>query len=101
MTAMLIAQTHASADVSLQENYGLELLLDLKGCNPDQMGRDRIATYFEELCRKIDMRRHGEPVFWEDWSGTPHLHGTSAIQFIETSNVVCHALPLLKAVYVN
>lgn len=45
------------------------------------------------------MKRHGEPLFWEDHSGIPHLHGVSAERFIETSSVVCH--PLLKAVYVN
>ena len=47
------------------------------------------------------MKRHGDPVFWEDHSDIPHLRGVSGFQFIETSNVVCHLLPLLKAVYLN
>lgn len=47
------------------------------------------------------MVRHGEPLFWEDRSGIPHLHATSAIQFIQTSNVVAHPLPMLNAVYLN
>ncbi len=47
------------------------------------------------------MKRHGEPLFWEDDSDIPHLHRISAVQFIETSTIVCHPLPLLKAVYVN
>jgi S-adenosylmethionine/arginine decarboxylase-like enzyme len=47
------------------------------------------------------MNRPGDPLFWEDGSNLPHLHGISAVQFIETSNIVCHALPLLKAVYLN
>lgn len=81
--------------------YGLELILDLKGCELTDLSQKKLKNFFAELCQKIDMERHGEPLFWEDWSGTPHLHGISAIQFIETSNVVCHALPLLKAVYIN
>jgi hypothetical protein len=38
--------------------YGLELLHDLKDCD------------------LIGMKRHGNPVFWEDHSGIPHLHRT-------------------------
>jgi S-adenosylmethionine/arginine decarboxylase-like enzyme len=90
-----------ATELATPPTYGLELLLDLKGCDPERMGRERIEEYFVLICEQIDMKRHGAPLFWEDFSGTPHLHGTSAIQFIETSNIVCHALPLLKAVYIN
>ncbi len=81
--------------------YGLELLLDLKGCDLSDLSRERLTDYFVRLCELIQMTRHGEPLFWEDHSGLPHLQGISAVQFIETSNVVCHALPLLQAVYLN
>lgn len=81
--------------------YGLELLLDLKGCDLLDLSREKLTEYFIELCELIQMKRHGEPIFWEDHSGIPHLRGLSAFQFIETSNVVCHALPLLQAVYIN
>jgi hypothetical protein len=83
------------------EPYGLELVLDLKGCDLADLSPARLEDYFIRLCDLIAMKRHGEPVFWEDHSGLPHLHGLSAFQFIETSNVVCHALPLLGAVYLN
>jgi hypothetical protein len=73
--------------------YGLEILLDLKGCDLSDLSRERLTDYFVRLCELIQMTRHGEPVFWEDHSGQPHLQGISALQFIETSNVVCHALP--------
>ena len=81
--------------------YGLELILDLKGCDLSDLSREKLADYFIRLCDLIRMQRHGDPVFWEDQSGIPHLHGISAVQFIETSNLVCHALPRLKAVYLN
>jgi S-adenosylmethionine decarboxylase len=81
--------------------YGIELLLDLKGCDLSDLSPKKLEDYIARLCDLIRMKRHGEPLFWEDNSGIPHLHGVSAIQFIETSNVVCHPLPMLKAVYVN
>ena len=81
--------------------YGIELLLDLKGCDLSDLSQQKLTDYFVQLCDLIGMVRHGEPVFWEDHSGIPHLTGTSAIQFIQTSNVVAHPLPLLRAVYLN
>jgi S-adenosylmethionine/arginine decarboxylase-like enzyme len=47
------------------------------------------------------MKRHGAPQFWKDYSDLPHLHGISCFQFIETSNIVVHALTLKDAVYIN
>jgi S-adenosylmethionine/arginine decarboxylase-like enzyme len=82
-------------------NYGLELIIDLKGCDLTGLTQKLLSRFFIELCDRICMTRHGDPIFWEDWSDIPHLHGVSAIQFIETSNVVCHALPMLRAVYLN
>jgi S-adenosylmethionine/arginine decarboxylase-like enzyme len=46
--------------------------------------------------------------FWDDLDTPdeeketePHLVGTSAIQFIKTSNITVHTLDLLKRVYLN
>lgn len=87
--------------IGFKGNYGLEMIADLKGCDLADLTRSRLTVFFRELCDRIQMKRHGDPMFWEDWSGVPHLHGISAIQFVETSNIVCHALPLLRAVYLN
>ena len=59
------------------------------------------------ICEAIDMERE-DLHFW-DYDGVPkdelpseaHLLGTSAVQFITTSNIVIHTLDLLKAVYIN
>lgn len=82
-------------------NYGLELIVDLKACDLSDLSEEKMGRFFVELCDRVNMVRHGVPLFWEDSSDIPHLNGISGIQFIETSNVVCHALPLLKAVYLN
>jgi|SRR3989338_690501 len=82
--------------------YGKELIVDLHGCDLEGLvNKEKLTEFFVTLCDKIDMKRHGEPLFWEDDSDIPHLHGVSAMQFIETSTIVCHPLPMLHSVYVN
>jgi S-adenosylmethionine decarboxylase len=81
--------------------YGLELVIDLHGCDLSDLTREKLGKFFVELCDLIKMKRHGDPIFWEDTSDIPHLKGVSGFQFIETSNVVCHPLPMLNAVYLN
>ncbi len=88
------------------DNYGKELILDLHNCNPDLFNEKDITRFFIELCDLIGMKR--EPLhFWvyedpeEKAKAPPHLKGTSAVQFISTSNVTIHTLDDLKAVYLN
>ncbi|MCA9363584.1 S-adenosylmethionine decarboxylase [Candidatus Kaiserbacteria bacterium] len=87
--------------------YGIELVMDLHNCDPDTFTREKIGQYFVELCDLIDMQR-ADLHWWDDLDlpdeereTEPHLKGTSAIQFITTSNITIHTLDLLKAVYVN
>ena len=49
-----------------------------------------------------------EVYFWDDYGipakgkqTLPHTKGTSAVQFILTSNITIHTLDLLRAAYVN
>ena len=83
------------------KRYGMELILDLHGCNVKTFTKENISRFFVELCDLIDMKRHGDPMFWYDDSNIVHLKGTSAVQFIETSDVVIHCLDILEAVYLN
>ena len=60
-----------------------------------------------ELCNLIDMQRE-DLYFWDELY-TPkkdrfteeHLIGTSAIQFITTSNITIHTLDVMQRVYLN
>jgi len=89
------------------KNYGKELILDLHNCDPSTFTRKNIRNYFRKLCIIIDMERcklcwwddHGVPP--EEQQTEPHLKGTTAIQFISTSNITIHTLDLLKSVYLN
>ena len=88
-------------------SYGKELILDIHDCDASAFTRKNIKAYFRELCVLIDMKRcklcwwddHGIPP--EDQETEPHLKGTTAIQFIKTSNITIHTLDLLQNVYVN
>ncbi len=87
--------------------YGFELILDMHGCDVSTFNRDSLDGYFEKLCKAIDMQKC-ERYFWDDVDvpedekeTLPHTKGTSAVQFIITSNITIHTLDLLKAVYIN
>jgi S-adenosylmethionine/arginine decarboxylase-like enzyme len=89
------------------KSYGRELVLDLHNCNPRKFARAYLRKYFRDLCKLIDMERC-KLVWWDD-CGLPaeecqtlsHLKGTSAVQFIMTSNITIHTLDLLGNVYLN
>ena len=87
--------------------YGKELILDLHGCETERFTRGHLKNFFVELCDRIGMQPE-DLHFWDDVDTPeeeretePHLVGTSAIQFIRTSNITIHTLDLLGAVYLN
>ncbi len=91
----------------MRKNYGKELILDLHNCNPKKFNRETIKRYFRQVCDLIDMKRC-KLVWWDDYGlpldkrqTAPHLKGTSAVQFIMTSNITIHTLDVLKNVYLN
>jgi len=87
--------------------YGHELTIDLHNCEVSTFNRKSMRGYFKKICKAIDMKRC-ELYFWDDVGvpakekeNLPHTKGTSAVQFILTSNITIHTLDLLKAAYVN
>lgn len=89
------------------DDYGKELIIDLRGCRVACFTRKSIRNYLKGLCEVIDMKR--EKLCWWDDLHTPegeketeaHLVGTSAVQFIRTSNITIHTLGLLGKVFIN
>lgn len=91
----------------LEDYYGKELILDLYDCNSDKFTRKHIKEYFIKLCDLIEMERE-DLHFWdydgvleEDLPTEAHLLGTSAVQFIKTSNIVIHTLNITRTAYLN
>lgn len=92
---------------SSANSYGLELILDLHGCDAELFTRQDIEQFCGKLCELIGMDRC-DLHFWDDvgvpveeQQTDPKTKGTSAVQFILTSTIVIHTLDLMKAVYVN
>lgn len=89
------------------EYYGEELILDLHDCSLEKPSRADITQFMQELCDLIKMQREdlhiwdyeGKPEAYE--VAPPHLKGTSAVQFIQTSNITIHVLDELKKVFLN
>lgn len=88
-------------------DYGKELIIDLHDCNPRKFTRKDIRNYFRKICDLIDMERC-KLTWWDDLhtpekekETEPHLVGTSAVQFIKTSNITIHTLDILERAYIN
>ena len=88
-----------------QVQYGIEACIDASHCETDKMTREGIGEFIEELCERIDMNPALVTYYWDEENGgatdEPHLKGTSAFRFIETSNIVIHTLTALKVVFIN
>ena len=88
-------------------SYGKELIVDLHGCDVRLFNRTRIGIFFDEACKMIGAEAADR--FWWDDVGVPpkdrqtdpRLVGTSAVQFILTSNLTLHTLDLLGTAYLN
>jgi len=89
-------------------NYGKELILDIHEVeNIHLFNRKGLKKFFIKLCDLIDMNRE-DLHFWDyvgeeaEYRKAPiHLRGTSAIQFISTSNITIHTLDEMKRIYFN
>ncbi len=85
--------------------YGQECILDIH--DSILFDRQGIEDLCVGLCDMLGMVRE-DLHFW-DYDGDPvgyqnapsHLKGTSAVQFLRTSNITIHALDELKRLYLN
>ena len=89
-------------------NYGKELILDIHEVQRIHLfNRKDLSDFMVQLCELLDMQRE-DLHFWDE-EGIPveeqnteeHLIGTSAVQFITTSNITIHTLDVMKRVYLN
>ena len=83
------------------EKYGMELIIDLHGCDTVKMQKENIDVFFAELCSLSDMTPVGTPKYWIENSNNPKLKGLSGIQFIKTSSILIHTLDLTRSAYIN
>ena len=82
--------------------FGTELVLDLYGCNPRTIRSAKMLEKFvKQLCRRIEMKRYGEPLIEHFGHETPLTSGYSLVQLIETSCISGHFSELTNAAYLN
>ena len=89
------------------KTYGKEIIIDLHNCDASTFTRKSLKEFFKQLCVLLDMTPE-KLVWWDDLytrikdrETEPHLVGTSAVQFIRTSNITIHTLDLMDKVYLN
>ena len=82
--------------------YGYEMLINMSGCDISTFTRTSIRGYMKHLCKQIGMVRK-RLHFWdyegypeEKAAAPPHLCGTTATQFIQTSNILIHTFDKLS-----
>lgn len=93
--------------VNKHQIYGVETIIDLHGCDATTFNRRNIKVYFVEMCAILGVSPE-DCYFWDDYriskekrQTNPKTKGTTAIQFILTSNITIHTLDLLKTVFIN
>ena len=84
------------------KDFGTELILDLIDCDPDIIrSAKKIDTFVRRLCRRIKMKRYGDPIIEHFGHKSPLTSGYSLVQLIETSCVSGHFSDGLNNAYLN
>jgi S-adenosylmethionine/arginine decarboxylase-like enzyme len=110
MMAMAVGLHHTSdldGEPVVVGVYGKEVILDCYWCDPGRFNRRDIRICMDQLVKRLKMKK-GPLHFWDDVGVRKRdrqtkleTTGTSAIQFILTSNITLHCLDKLSRVYVN
>lgn len=89
--------------VTVDDQYGMELILDLYGCDLAKISDgEHIRKYLIELCDNVIlMVRYGEPIVEHFGHENPITAGYSMVQLIETSCVSGHFSEHKKSCYIN
>jgi len=82
--------------------FGAELQLDLYDCDPQIIrSAEKLDEFVRRLCRRIKMKRYGEPLIAHFGHKNPVTSGYSLVQLIETSCISGHFSEGLNNAYLN
>ena len=82
--------------------YGVELILDLYGCDPAAIrSARRLRQFVDQMCRLLGMKKFGRTQTPYFGLSAPHTAGYSLLQFIETSSITGHFSELTNSAYLN
>lgn len=86
--------------------YGQHYILDMAGCDTTRFCRTFIKGFMKNTCEILKLKV-GPLHFWdyvdphERAQAPKHLAGISAVQFIETSNIIIHCIDHLGRVMID
>ena len=88
------------------EEYGKGLVLDIHFVDKDKFTVKIIKSFVEDLCTEIGMTTGIKAIVWgtdsnKDEMKDPKAQGLSAIQFLHSSSIVCHAIDSVNRVFIN
>lgn len=82
--------------------FGMELVLDLYHCDAKTIrSAAKLAAFARKLCRRIKMKRYGEPLIEHFGHKSPLTSGYSLVQLIETSCISGHFSEEQNNAYLN
>jgi len=85
-----------------KQNYGMELIMDLHGCDPKIIAsKKKLKDYIIKICQLIKMKRFGRPLIERFGFGMDFTAGYSLAQLIESSSITGHFSELWKSIYIN
>ena len=82
--------------------WGYHLQIEAKACDPDLVTNpDYIEKWVKDLVKQIKMVPYGEPQIVHFGKDEPMLAGWTAIQLIETSNIIAHFCDMTGDLYLD
>lgn len=82
--------------------YGLEVILDLHGCDHKIIkSRESIRSFVNKMCKLLKMKKFGKALIPHFGHDDPVTSGFSLLQFIETSSITGHFSELWDSAYIN
>jgi len=82
--------------------YGLELVLELFGCNlKDLQSKEKIQQYLDKATKIVKLERYGNPQIRRFMGGNGWDEGYSFFQFLTTSSITGHFIEPERIAFIN
>ncbi len=82
--------------------YGMELILDIDGCDLKIIkSKEKILEFSKKICKIIQMKPYKKPLIARFGFGKDFTAGYSLVQLIETSSITGHFSELWRSCFIN
>lgn len=85
-----------------KKNYGMELILELFGCDINVItSREKIKEFIVSVCKEIEMETYGRPMIKKFPGSDLWGVGYSFLQFLTTSSIAGHFIENGRIAFIN